>query len=127
MIFVCMPDGIVNIYLCNSEVKSSFPKFTAVLSNKQVKGFGKHVMSVSSAVTVWKIKSIFSALLSKFMWVKAVQQIRASQWSITANLRPLTAYIYVMIIVTGGFSKKSLLLLFPRNSLEQSWTCFLGN
>ena len=35
-------------------------------------------------------------------------QIRASQWSITANLWPLTAHIYyLMIIVTGDFSKKS--------------------
>ena len=46
-------------------------------------------------------------------------QISAGQQSITASLRPLTAHIYhVMIIVTGGFSKKSL-LLFPRNSFEQ--------
>ena len=35
-------------------------------------------------------------------------QIRASQWSIAANLWPLTTHIYhIMIIVTGGFSKKS--------------------
>ena len=35
-------------------------------------------------------------------------QIRASQWSITANLQPLNAHIYhVMIIVTGCFAKKS--------------------
>ena len=49
-------------------------------------------------------------------------QVRASQRSITANLLPLTAHIYhVMIIVTGRFSKESLLLiliLFPRNSFE---------
>ena len=33
----------------------------------------------------------------------------ASQWSITANLWPLIAHIYhVMIIVTGGFYKKSI-------------------
>ena len=49
-------------------------------------------------------------------------QIRASKRSITTNLQPLTPYIYhVMIIVAGGFSKKSFfLLLFPRNSFEQS-------
>ena len=41
------------------------------------------------------------------MTVSALQ-IRAGQWSITANLWPLTTHIYhVMIIVTGGFSKKS--------------------
>ena len=35
-------------------------------------------------------------------------QIRAGQRSITANLWPLIAHIYhVMIIVTGSFSKKS--------------------
>ena len=35
-------------------------------------------------------------------------QIRAGQWAITANLWPLTAHIYhVMIIVTSAFSKKS--------------------
>ena len=35
-------------------------------------------------------------------------QVRASQRSITANFRPLTAYIYHVInhIVTVGFSKK---------------------
>ena len=57
-------------------------------------------------------------------------QIRAGPWSITANLWPLTAHIYhVMIILTGEFSKKSFLLLlflFCRNSFERSWTCFFG-
>ena len=48
-------------------------------------------------------------------------QIRAGKCSITANLWPLTAHIYhVMIIKTGGFSKKFFLLLFPGNSSEQS-------
>ena len=57
--------------------------------------------------------------------VVAVLQIRAGQRSITANLRPLIAHIYyIMIIVTGGFSNKSF-LLFSRNSFEWSWTCFL--
>ena len=48
-------------------------------------------------------------------------QIRTGQRSITANLRPLTAHIYhVMIIETGGFFKKSfLILLFPRSSFER--------
>ena len=40
-------------------------------------------------------------------------QIRASQRSITAKLWPLTAHTYpVMIIVTGGFSKKSFYYIF---------------
>ena len=43
----------------------------------------------------------------------AALQIRANQWSITANLWPLTAHIYhVMIIVTSGFSKKSIYYYF---------------
>ena len=56
----------------------------------------------------------------------AVLQIRASQGSITVNLQPLTAHVYhVMIIVTGGFSKKSFfflltLFLFSQNSFDQS-------
>ena len=37
----------------------------------------------------------------------------------------MTVHIYVIIIMTYGFSKKSL-LFFPRNSLEQSWPCDLG-
>ena len=58
-------------------------------------------------------------------------QISVSQWSIIANLWPLTVHIYhLMIIVTGGFFKKSffllILFLFLRNSFEWSWTCFLG-
>ena len=61
----------------------------------------------------------------------AALQIRANQWSITTSLQPLTTHIYhvmiiVMIIMTSGFSKNSFLLLFPRNSFERSWTCFLG-
>ena len=50
-------------------------------------------------------------------------QIRAGKCSITANLWPLTAYIYHVMIInikTGGFSKKFFLLLFPGNSSEQS-------
>ena len=40
--------------------------------------------------------------------LKPVLQIRAGQWSITVNLRSLTAHIcHVMIIMTIGFSKKS--------------------
>ena len=51
----------------------------------------------------------------------AALQIKGGQRSITANLWALTAHIYhVMIIMTGGFSKKSFLSLYPRNSFEQS-------
>ena len=50
-----------------------------------------------------------------------VLQIRSVQRSITASLRPLTAHIYhVVIILTGRFSKKYFLLIFSRNSFEQS-------
>ena len=57
--------------------------------------------------------------------LSTVLQIRASQWSITGNLQPLTAHIYhEMIIVTGDFFQEIflLLLLFPKNSFERSWT-----
>ena len=47
-------------------------------------------------------------------------QIRAVHRSITRNLWPLTAYIYhVMIIVTGGFSKKSFFIIIFRSSHTQ--------
>ena len=57
-----------------------------------------------------------------------VLHIRAGQRSIKANLQPLTAHIYyVMIIVTDDFLKKSLLLLslFPRNNLNDLELVFL--
>ena len=55
-----------------------------------------------------------------FLFFTALK-IRAGQRSITANLWSLTANTYhVMIIVTGGFSEKSFLLLLPSNSFEQS-------
>ena len=44
---------------------------------------------------------------------------KSGQQSITANLRPLTAHIYhVMIIVTGGFSKKSFFYQYYFHFLE---------
>ena len=44
-------------------------------------------------------------------------QTRAGQWSITANLWPLTAYFYhAIIIVTSGFSKKSFFIIIFRSS-----------
>ena len=47
-------------------------------------------------------------------------QIRAGQQSITANTWPLTTHIYhVMIMVTGGFSKKSFLLIFSEAALRR--------
>ena len=40
-------------------------------------------------------------------------QIKVGQWSITANLWPLTSLIHhVMIIVTSGISKKSFFIIF---------------
>ena len=53
------------------------------------------------------------SFLTKFCHtgVIAALQIRAGQRLITANLRPLTAHIYhLMIIVNGGFSKKSFII-----------------
>ena len=47
-------------------------------------------------------------------------QIRAGHRSITANLWPLTAHIYhIMIIVTGGFSKKSFFAIIFWSSRTQ--------
>ena len=41
------------------------------------------------------------------IYITSALQIRAGQWTITANLWPLTTHIYhVMIIVTSGFSMK---------------------
>ena len=51
---------------------------------------------------------------------KAVLQIRAVQCSITANLWSLTTHIYhVMIIATGGFSKKSFFIIIFRSSCTE--------
>ena len=53
---------------------------------------------------------------------------KARQRSTIANVRSMTTHIYhLMIIVTGGFSKKSLLLLlyFPRNLLTDLEFLFL--
>ena len=58
------------------------------------------------------LNSLFEKLKNKVL-VKPALQIRAGQRSITASLRFLTAHIYqVMIIVTGGFSKKSFFIIF---------------
>ena len=47
-------------------------------------------------------------------------QIRTNQLSISANLWPLIAYIYqVMIIVTGGFPKKTYFIIIFRSSRTQ--------
>ena len=70
---------------------------------------------------------VFTYLFSNFNRAhrfgnKSALQIRAGQRLITANLRPLTAHIYhVMIAMAGGFSKKFFLLtlfLFLRNPFE---------
>ena len=52
--------------------------------------------------------------------INASVQIRAGQRSITANLWPLTVHIYhVMIIVTGGFSKKYFCIIMLKSSRTQ--------
>ena len=57
-------------------------------------------------------KSFFKICIADFFQssqgMPAALQIRTDQRSITTNLWPLTAYIHhVIIIVTGGFSKKT--------------------
>ena len=67
-------------------------------------------------------KKTFS-LARKSVSTSPALQIRASQRSITANLWPLTARIYhVMIIVISGFSKKSFFLILFFISKEFFWT-----
>ena len=64
----------------------------------------------------------------------AALQIRANQQSITANLWNLTAYIYhALIIVTGGFSKKTFFIIifsrtqiFFKKSVERNFEIFTG-
>ena len=54
-----------------------------------------------------------------FLHTSNVLQIRASQWSITANLRPFTTHIYhVMIIVTGGRFRRNHFYYFLENLLN---------
>ena len=61
-------------------------------------------------------------------------QVRASQQSITTDLWLLTTYIYDVVIVTGGFCKKSLWLFFRsscmqmffKTSLIRNFTIFTG-
>ena len=49
----------------------------------------------------------------------AALQIRTYQRSIIANLWPLAAYVnHVMIIVTGGLSKNTFLLLFSEAAVR---------
>ena len=53
------------------------------------------------------------------MYTRPALQFRAGQESITASLWLLTAHIYhVMIIVTGGFDKKSFFIIW-RSSRTQ--------
>ena len=63
--------------------------------------------SFAARATGWKPLSI------------AALQIRTGQRTLTTNLWSLTAHIYhVMIMVTGGFSKKSIFIIF-RSSIRR--------
>ena len=54
-------------------------------------------------------RNILCLFKYSFHILSSLMQIKVGQWSITANLWPLNAYIYyVMIIVTSGFSKESV-------------------
>ena len=73
--------------------------------------------SFAARATGWKPLSI------------AALQIRTGQRTLTTNLWSLTAHIYhVMIMVTGGFSKKSIFIIF-RSSRTQMFfkTGVIGN
>ena len=55
--------------------------------------------------------SMMKPLAAKNSLSISVLQIKTSQQSITTNFWPLTAHKYhIMIIVTGGFSKKSFII-----------------
>ena len=70
-----------------------------------------HIDGSKSALLIFFFQSAYAIL--------AALQIRVDQGSITANLWPLTSYIYhVIIIVTGGFSKKIFFIIF-RSSRTQ--------
>ena len=62
----------------------------------------------------------FQKIKIKKKMKKIPGEIRAGQWSITANLWPLTTHIYhVMIIVTSDFSKKYFFIIIFRSSCMQ--------
>ena len=66
-----------------------------------------------SLSTSYLIKKGVSDYLCVIHGGMSVLQIRTGQRSFTANLLPLTAHIYyVMIIVTGGFTKKYFFIIF---------------
>ena len=70
-----------------------------------------HIDGSKSVLLIFFFQSAYAIL--------AALQIRVDQGSITANLWPLTSYIYhVIIIVTGGFSKKIFFIIF-RSSRTQ--------
>ena len=63
--------------------------------------------------------------LYKNKYENTALQIRAGEWSITANLSSLTPHIYhVIIIVTGGFSKKFFYYFYFR---KQQYTDIIQN
>ena len=85
------------------------------------KDFGAmQLVTVSYAFYGGEFKNhIHFCWLALLFEIYAAMQIRAGQRSLTANLWPLTAHIYhVMIMVTGGFSKKSIFVIF-RSSRTQ--------
>ena len=116
------------LYFCTNVVFHSVSEFCTHLClayhHNQIRGYHCILVIYYLLVFIAVIDSWLALICSA---VYIVLQIRAGQQLITANLWPLTVNFYhVMIIVTSVFSKKSLLLLsFPRNSFEQSWTYFL--
>ena len=68
---------------------------------------------ITCVFLMWILRNYSNQMFYK----RSALQIRAGQQSITVNLWPLTAHIYyIMIVVTGGFSKKSFLIIIFRSS-----------
>ena len=102
----------ISIFNDNNDLRLAKSKADLKRSLARIHGINSH-NEQTRTYNYWTISNIMGG--------KLVQE-GISNW-----LFPLTAHIYhVMTIMTGGFSKKSFLLLFPRNSSEQSWTCYLG-
>ena len=124
--------------------------FKALFTNSFAQGPEKHFIKLCNICFLTKLQDIakftapsslgphtfyikintskhFRLVLSLKWVILAMLQIRAIQRPIAANLWFSTLHIYdAMIIVTGGFSKKSFLLLLPGNYFERSSASYLG-
>ena len=98
----------LKIVLTFSSCNSNFPRFSRSVNDLRRK----------PSIFI-HFQEFFWTCIRYIRYMHTALQIRASQKSITTDFWPLIAHIYhVMIIMTGGFSRISL--LFPRNYFERS-------